>query len=161
MRWQRLLLAVGLAFAEPAWALPPVGLEHVVTQLQLLIFSALAFTVLMRTGIYPPELRSTNLDFDWVYRVLGYNLGTTLMLLAREAWESISGGIADVSAWWSPGGDNLVWPARYWKPLGTHLVGNTIRTEIPDQLASNSALLFFNLRDKKSRLVSSVPVKIS
>jgi hypothetical protein len=31
MRWQRLLLAVGLAFAEPAWALPPVGLEHVVT----------------------------------------------------------------------------------------------------------------------------------
>jgi multicomponent Na+:H+ antiporter subunit D len=34
------------------------------------MFSALAFTVLMRTGIYPPELRSTNLDADWLYRRL-------------------------------------------------------------------------------------------
>jgi multicomponent Na+:H+ antiporter subunit D len=41
---------------------------HVVTQLQLLFFSALAFTVLMRTGIYPPELKSVNLDSDVVYR---------------------------------------------------------------------------------------------
>ena len=39
-----------------------------ITQLQLLIFSALAFTVLMRTGIYPLELRSVNLDTDWIYR---------------------------------------------------------------------------------------------
>lgn len=49
----------------------PYTVEHVVTQLQLLVFSALAFTVLMRTGLYPPELRSTNLDFDWFYRVPG------------------------------------------------------------------------------------------
>jgi multicomponent Na+:H+ antiporter subunit D len=41
---------------------------HVVTQLQLLLWSALAFTVLKRTGIYPPELSSTNLDTDWLYR---------------------------------------------------------------------------------------------
>lgn len=47
----------------------PYTVEHVVTQMQLLFFSALAFTVLMRTGLYPPELRSTNLDFDWFYRV--------------------------------------------------------------------------------------------
>ena len=40
-------------------------------QLQLLVFSALAFAVLMRTGVYPPELRSVNLDFDWIYRRLG------------------------------------------------------------------------------------------
>ncbi|MEQ8226576.1 MAG: Na(+)/H(+) antiporter subunit D [Rhodospirillales bacterium] len=44
---------------------------HVIQQLQLLMFSALAFTVLMLTRIYPPELRSTNLDTDWFYRVLG------------------------------------------------------------------------------------------
>ena len=31
MRWQLLLLAVGLACAESAWALPPVSLEHVVS----------------------------------------------------------------------------------------------------------------------------------
>ena len=46
----------------------PYTLSHVFTQLQLLMFSALAFTVLMRTGIYPPELRSINLDTDWFYR---------------------------------------------------------------------------------------------
>lgn len=46
----------------------PYTSAHVLTQSQLLLFSALAFTVLMRTGIYPPELRSVNLDFDWFYR---------------------------------------------------------------------------------------------
>jgi multicomponent Na+:H+ antiporter subunit D len=46
----------------------PYTTTHVITQLQILLFSALAFTVLKRTGIYPPELRSTNLDFDWAYR---------------------------------------------------------------------------------------------
>ena len=38
------------------------------TQLQLLVFSAAAFAVLVRSGIYPPELRAINLDFDWFYR---------------------------------------------------------------------------------------------
>ena len=46
----------------------PYTTTHVITQLQLLFFSALAFTVLMRTGIYPPELKSVNLDFDVTYR---------------------------------------------------------------------------------------------
>jgi len=50
----------------------PYSLDHVAGQTQLLFLSALAFTVLMRTGIYPPELRSINLDFDWFYRRLGY-----------------------------------------------------------------------------------------
>jgi multicomponent Na+:H+ antiporter subunit D len=35
---------------------------------QLLIFAILAFAVLVRTGIYPPEERGVNLDFDWTYR---------------------------------------------------------------------------------------------
>lgn len=41
---------------------------HVINQLQLLAFSALAFTLLMLSGIYPAEIRSTNLDTDWFYR---------------------------------------------------------------------------------------------
>jgi len=48
----------------------PYTLEHVSTQLQLLVFSALAFIVLTRTGLYSPVAKSTNLDFDWVYRRL-------------------------------------------------------------------------------------------
>jgi multicomponent Na+:H+ antiporter subunit D len=41
---------------------------HVVNQLQLLLLAALAFTLLIRTGLYPPEIRSVNLDADAVYR---------------------------------------------------------------------------------------------
>jgi multicomponent Na+:H+ antiporter subunit D len=52
----------------------PYSPTHIIDQLQLLVFSALAFAVLMRTGIYPPELKSTNLDFDWFYRVAGSKL---------------------------------------------------------------------------------------
>ncbi|MDD3764363.1 MAG: Na(+)/H(+) antiporter subunit D [Nevskiales bacterium] len=48
----------------------PYTTAHVINQTQLLLLSAMAFTVLMRTGIYPPELRSVNLDFDWFYRRL-------------------------------------------------------------------------------------------
>ncbi len=46
----------------------PYTPTHVIGQLQLLMFSALAFAVLIRYRIHPPELRSTNLDVDWVYR---------------------------------------------------------------------------------------------
>ena len=46
----------------------PYDVTHVLTQLQLLFFSALAFTWLQRSGLYPPELHSTNLDSDWVLR---------------------------------------------------------------------------------------------
>ena len=51
-------------------AYEPYTATHVVQQWQILFFSALAFTVLKLTGIYPPELRSVNLDVDWVYRRL-------------------------------------------------------------------------------------------
>ncbi len=46
----------------------PYTTTHVISQLQLLLFSALAFAFLVRSGIYPPELRSVNLDVDWIYR---------------------------------------------------------------------------------------------
>ena len=48
----------------------PYSTAHVINQLQLLLFSALAFTFLMMTKLYPPELKSTNLDTDYVYRRL-------------------------------------------------------------------------------------------
>lgn len=69
-------LCIGIGvYPAPLYALLPFAVDyapytltHVITQLQLLMFSALAFTVMMRTGIYPPELRSINLDTDWFYR---------------------------------------------------------------------------------------------
>ena len=79
-----MLFAMGLSAAlciiigvwpKPLYAILPFEFDynayttsHVVTQLQLLLFSALAFTVLKLTAIYPPELASVNLDSDWVYR---------------------------------------------------------------------------------------------
>ena len=56
----------------------PYTTSHVINQLQLLMFSALAFAVLMVFKIYPPELRSTNIDFDWIYRKGLYNLVISL-----------------------------------------------------------------------------------
>jgi len=47
----------------------PYDATHVLAQTQLLFFSALAFVWLNLRGIYPPELRSTNLDVDWIYRL--------------------------------------------------------------------------------------------
>jgi multicomponent Na+:H+ antiporter subunit D len=46
----------------------PYTWSHVMAQLQLLFFSALAFTLLILSGIYPAEMRAINLDADWFYR---------------------------------------------------------------------------------------------
>ncbi|WP_394147298.1 Na(+)/H(+) antiporter subunit D [Shewanella atlantica] len=46
----------------------PYDATHVLAQTQLLLFSALAFVWLNLKNMYPPELRSTNLDVDWFYR---------------------------------------------------------------------------------------------
>lgn len=48
----------------------PYTTAHVLNQVQLLALAAMAFTVLMRTGLYPPELRSVNVDADVLYRRL-------------------------------------------------------------------------------------------
>jgi len=79
-----MLVAMGIAAAlcigigvypAPLYAILPYPVDyepytgsHVLTQLQLLMFSALAFCLLMAGRIYPPELRSVNLDSDWLYR---------------------------------------------------------------------------------------------
>ena len=71
-----LCVAIG---CHPAWlyALLPYPADyapytgsHVLAQVQLLFFSALAFVWLNLAGLYPPELRSVNLDADWLYRRL-------------------------------------------------------------------------------------------
>lgn len=69
-----LCVAIGV-FPRPLYALLPYPIDyqayttsHVVGQLQLLLFSALAFGMLQKTGIYPPELRAVHVDIDIVYR---------------------------------------------------------------------------------------------
>ena len=46
----------------------PYTTHHVVAQSQLLAFSALAFCMLLLSGLYPAEIRSVNVDADVLYR---------------------------------------------------------------------------------------------
>ncbi|MCH8858536.1 MAG: hypothetical protein IID54_03050 [Proteobacteria bacterium] len=83
--------APGLFYALLPYAVEyhPYSLDHVVGQVQLLFLSALAFTVLMRTGLYPPELRSTNLDADWIYRRLGRAVMLSVGRRAEAVWAAV------------------------------------------------------------------------
>lgn len=49
----------------------PYTLSHILTQMQLLMLAVLAFVLLKRFGLYPPERPGTILDSDWVYRKAG------------------------------------------------------------------------------------------
>ncbi|HPF13781.1 MAG: Na(+)/H(+) antiporter subunit D [Planctomycetes bacterium] len=75
----------------------PYDMTHVLSQLQLLFFSALAFTWLQRSGLYPPELHSTNLDSDWILRRplrrLWTGLGTTLVEPVHDLRIALVGNI--------------------------------------------------------------------
>jgi len=60
------------------YALLPYGVsydaytvEHIVTQMQLLTLTALAFAGLLKVGLYPANLRATTLDIDWLWRKPG------------------------------------------------------------------------------------------
>jgi multicomponent Na+:H+ antiporter subunit D len=46
----------------------PYTAPHILAQLQFLGFAALAFTLLLHTGLYPADIRAVNLDIDLVYR---------------------------------------------------------------------------------------------
>ncbi len=46
----------------------PYAGAHVLDMFQLLSFAALAFALLLLSGIYPAEMRAINLDADWWYR---------------------------------------------------------------------------------------------
>ncbi len=48
----------------------PFDGSHILAQIQLLVFSAAAFAWLKVANIYPPELHSTNIDVEWLYRRL-------------------------------------------------------------------------------------------
>lgn len=94
-----MLLAMGLAAAlcigigvypQALYAILPYQLDywpydmaHVVTQMQLLLFATLAIVWMHRSGMYPAEIPSTNLDFDW---------------LARRPLPAIAAGVRDLLA---------------------------------------------------------------
>ncbi|TAK85489.1 MAG: Na(+)/H(+) antiporter subunit D [Betaproteobacteria bacterium] len=90
------LLCVGIGvFPGALYAILPMPVDyvpytasHVLAQLQLLVFSGLAFSWLKRRGIYPPEMRSVNLDADWFYRRLGLRMARALAALLQRLFDA-------------------------------------------------------------------------
>ncbi len=91
----------------------PYTAPHVLSQLQLLMFSALAFTLLLRSGIYPAEIRAINLDTDLVYRKGGrlfYQImDKGLNVINRTAERVLVGGL-------------LIWLTEFVKQLPARLL---------------------------------------
>jgi len=86
-------------YPEPLYALLPYEVDykpytmaHVVGQMQLLCFALLAFAVLMRTGIHPPEIRAVNLDVDWIYRRLLPRLIGVIAEVISQIWFVLTEG---------------------------------------------------------------------
>lgn len=66
----------------------PYDAGHVTSQMQLLIFAMLAFVVLVRLKLYPPEIPSTVLNSDWFYRRLAPAVGLPLLRGIMLVWGS-------------------------------------------------------------------------
>jgi multicomponent Na+:H+ antiporter subunit D len=83
-----------LPYAAEYW---PYDVTHVLTQTQILVFGILAVVVLIRSGIYPPELRAINLDADWSYRWLGARVvrfvGSTVGAVDRGVRSAVLGAV--------------------------------------------------------------------
>ena len=95
-----LCVALGV-WPEPLYALLPYPVDyvpytasHVVAQLQLLLFSGLAFFVML------PWLKRTltlTLDLDWFYRVAGYRIASAIIDGTSHAMVSVKNSVAAFS----------------------------------------------------------------
>ena len=87
-----LCIALGV-YPDPLYAILPYEVnyvpytaEHVVAQLQLLLFSGLAFFVLL------PMMKRTltiSLDLDWFYRVLAFNMAKRIIHLIKWIFKAL------------------------------------------------------------------------
>jgi len=66
----------------------PYDAAHVSSQMQLLIFAMLAFVVLIRLRLYPPEIPSVVLNSDWFYRRLFPAIGSPFLRAVMLVWGS-------------------------------------------------------------------------
>lgn len=96
------VLCIGIGvYPDPLYALMPdqeaiaeyhpYTAYHIVEQLQLLLWAVLAFAVLLIVKWYPPEVPSTNLDADWLYRVPGRAFVGWASGASRATWNALWG----------------------------------------------------------------------
>ena len=70
----------------------PYTASHVVFQLQLLLFSGLAFFVML--GMLK-RTRTITLDFDWLYRRPGKWIMLRLNQFSEKFWDGLTGGVSE------------------------------------------------------------------
>lgn len=84
-------------------AYTPYDVSHVLTQMQLLCFAALAFVWMHRAHLEPPETPSTNLDAEWVYRKFGNRvivwLTDTGFAIDRACRSVVMTGVQQLTTW--------------------------------------------------------------
>ncbi len=80
-----------LPYPIEAASYEPYTLEHILTQLQLLVLATFAFVLLKRLGAYPPEKPGTILDTDWLYRKAGFGF----VRWAEAVWIKLSKASAE------------------------------------------------------------------
>jgi len=85
---------VCLSSGEAIKTYQPYTLDHVITQMQLLVLAILAFMLLKRAGLYPPERPGTILDTDWFYRKPGYGLAKW----SGDVWLKLGPAMTRISA---------------------------------------------------------------
>lgn len=125
---RNMLVAMGIAaffcialgvYPELLWSILPYPVDyhaytapHVVGQLQLLLFAALAWLVLKKFKLYPQETPGQGADIDVVYRKLAPAAWSATLWAGRPTWSSllgagrwlIRGSVAVFYGWTGPRG---------------------------------------------------------
>ncbi|MEM0985919.1 MAG: Na(+)/H(+) antiporter subunit D [Pseudomonadota bacterium] len=87
-----------LLSGEKIKAYQPYTADHILTQMQLLMLAILAFMLLKRFGLYPPEKPGVILDTDWAYRRLGFGFVVWAGAVWNKAGPAISGAAGSVAS---------------------------------------------------------------
>ena len=74
----------------------PYTLDHVISQLQLLVFAILAFLFLIKFKLYPSEIKSTVLNSDWFYRRMLPGIGRPFFKMVSNVIEKFYFNLAFV-----------------------------------------------------------------
>ncbi len=123
----------------------PYDTTHVLTQLQLLLFAALAFVWLHKQGLHPPEMSAVNIDAEWIYRKFMPDTARSVFSFLKKTGNSIEDtfhntlkdavktmistrlGRFNLAASW-PTGSMVFWIAII---LGIFLVADVITLNLP------------------------------
>lgn len=97
-----------------------------------------------------PYCLGTETDYPRITACEG--MGPRWRMTAADAMD-----VRRVSLYWSPG-ENVAWPARYWKEIPAQAVDGGYEAVIPDEYARLARWTFMDLQDAKGRKVSSAPV---